>query len=427
MCGCSRIALADRTPAILVVATEAAGPHLSLDEQARRLLVGCDEAVALFAADGSLLHATPAAQDRLGRIATLTALGAAPLGAVAMAAGRAEGDNSIGKISLRAHRHRTIDRLAGDAGAPARRSRRAGRAASTTAHRNRRATSRAAGTKAGCPAAACRWRRRCNRSQRTNWRRPRRRPSLAAAADAVAGHGRATPAAALRLADGCRRPLHHRFRRVHRADRAADRLRSRPTLERNRRGAGLDPEGQVARAFASRDTWSGITVAFPVDGSNMRLAVELSGLPVFDRDRSFRGYRGFGVCRDIARIAELMQTRRDRRARRAARGTAGVPRRAAAAFGGAAVGQCRAVPLVRADANGRRRLTPVERKAFQRAGEPAHRPAARPRQGRTAGRNRTPKRPRRATAEPSPPELPSGPLPADYAEPPRDQGRHASA
>ena len=26
---------------------------------------------------------------------------------------------------------------------------------------------------------------------------------------------------------------------------------------------GLDPEGQVARAFASRDTWSGITVALP--------------------------------------------------------------------------------------------------------------------------------------------------------------------
>ena len=43
MCGCSRISLADRTPAILVVATEAAGPRLSLEEQAQRLLAGCDE------------------------------------------------------------------------------------------------------------------------------------------------------------------------------------------------------------------------------------------------------------------------------------------------------------------------------------------------------------------------------------------------
>ena len=33
----------------------------------------------------------------------------------------------------------------------------------------------------------------------------------------------------------------------------------------------------------------------------MRLPVEMSGLPVFDRDRNFRGYRGFGVCRDVAR------------------------------------------------------------------------------------------------------------------------------
>ena len=44
MCGCSRISLADRTPAILVVATEAAGPRLSLTEQAQRLLAGCDDA-----------------------------------------------------------------------------------------------------------------------------------------------------------------------------------------------------------------------------------------------------------------------------------------------------------------------------------------------------------------------------------------------
>jgi PAS domain S-box-containing protein len=67
---------------------------------------------------------------------------------------------------------------------------------------------------------------------------------------------------------------------------------------------GLDPEGQIQRAIASRDTWSGIVVMFPVDGAAMRLAVELSGLPVFDRDRNFRGYRGFGVCRDTAGIPD---------------------------------------------------------------------------------------------------------------------------
>ena len=31
--------------------------------------------------------------------------------------------------------------------------------------------------------------------------------------------------------------------------------------------------------MASRETWSGITVDWPVDGTAERLAVELSGLP----------------------------------------------------------------------------------------------------------------------------------------------------
>jgi PAS domain S-box-containing protein len=61
----------------------------------------------------------------------------------------------------------------------------------------------------------------------------------------------------------------------------------------------LDPSGQVARAIATRDTWSGLTVSWPLEGSDERLTVEMSGLPVFDRERTFRGYRGFGVCRDL--------------------------------------------------------------------------------------------------------------------------------
>jgi PAS domain S-box-containing protein len=77
---------------------------------------------------------------------------------------------------------------------------------------------------------------------------------------------------------------------------------------------GLDPSGQVARALATRDTWSGLSVFWPRDGSAERLTVELSGLPVFDRDRIFRGYRGFGICRDVARLANLQPTGRSSRA-----------------------------------------------------------------------------------------------------------------
>ena len=74
----------------------------------------------------------------------------------------------------------------------------------------------------------------------------------------------------------------------------------------------LDPTDAVTRAAASRETWSGIVVSWPVDDCDERLPIEMSGLPVFDRDRSFRGYRGFGVCRDIDRINQLARARRER-------------------------------------------------------------------------------------------------------------------
>jgi PAS domain S-box-containing protein len=67
---------------------------------------------------------------------------------------------------------------------------------------------------------------------------------------------------------------------------------------------GLDPEGQVDRAVARRDTWSGVTLNWPVDGGTS-LPVELSGLPIYNRERHFAGYRGFGVCRDLDALGRL--------------------------------------------------------------------------------------------------------------------------
>ena len=66
----------------------------------------------------------------------------------------------------------------------------------------------------------------------------------------------------------------------------------------------LDPEGQVDRAVATHDTWSGVTLNWPVDGG-ARLPVDLSGLPIYDGERNFIGYRGFGVCRDLDGLARL--------------------------------------------------------------------------------------------------------------------------
>ena len=71
----------------------------------------------------------------------------------------------------------------------------------------------------------------------------------------------------------------------------------------------LDPQAQVAKALATCDTWSGIVVPWPVGDTDQPLPIELSGLPVFDRDRRFAGYRGFGICRDLDRLAALEQRR----------------------------------------------------------------------------------------------------------------------
>jgi PAS domain S-box-containing protein len=72
---------------------------------------------------------------------------------------------------------------------------------------------------------------------------------------------------------------------------------------------GLDPAGRVVEAIATRDTWSGITVYWPVDGGG-RLPVELSGSPVYDATQNFAGYRGFGICRDLDSLAHLADLRR---------------------------------------------------------------------------------------------------------------------
>lgn len=71
----------------------------------------------------------------------------------------------------------------------------------------------------------------------------------------------------------------------------------------------LDPDGRVAQALASQDTWAGITVSWPADGGE-HLPVELAGLPVYDGARNFAGFKGFGVCRDLDALNRLDALRR---------------------------------------------------------------------------------------------------------------------
>jgi PAS domain S-box-containing protein len=62
-------------------------------------------------------------------------------------------------------------------------------------------------------------------------------------------------------------------------------------------GLQLDPEREIAGLLERRDTWSGRSVLWPVKGSNLRVPVDLAALPSYSRDRTFEGFRGFGVAR----------------------------------------------------------------------------------------------------------------------------------
>jgi signal transduction histidine kinase len=258
-CACSCITLPDHTHAILVAATERAGDDLPLTERVRRLLAQCSAPIAAFSSEGNLIHASPAAQLRLGGATSLAALGA-ELDADARQHGPAGTRGGL-----------TIERVDAEA-----------------------ATILLAIFSAPPPAVPS--------------------PPAAAIADVVPAPGpAAAPASGRRAALRFVWQMDADYRFTVGSDEfvalmgpATAAVLGRPWPELAA-ALAIDPQGQIALALATRDTWSGLCIAWPVSAeapsADARLMVELSGLPVFDRERSFRGYRGFGVCRDVARPA----------------------------------------------------------------------------------------------------------------------------
>ena len=266
-CACSRLVLADGKAAVLIAATEPAGPALSLAARVRRLF-GDDEPLAVFAADGALIHATAAARAQLGGANSLSALGILESNLQRL------GDGAARVLVLclpqpQAAPAESADVTPSEAVAPS-------------------ATPEVAVTApAPLPPA----------------------PQIASPAEPVVERRHPLRFVWQMDADG-------RF--VVGSDEFIELVGPRTTAAFGRTWneisaeLKLDPDNQIARAVSSHETWSGIVIPWPVDETSDRLPVELSGLPVFDRDRSFRGYRGFGVCRDIARINQLARARRER-------------------------------------------------------------------------------------------------------------------
>ena len=69
---------------------------------------------------------------------------------------------------------------------------------------------------------------------------------------------------------------------------------------------GLDPDNTITDLLKRRDTWSGKTILWPIEGETLAVPVDLAALPTYSRNREFDGFRGFG----IVRVADAVQAGR---------------------------------------------------------------------------------------------------------------------
>jgi PAS domain S-box-containing protein len=335
LCNCARIALADRT-AILVVATSPAGPSLPLAERVRRLQAGADNAAA-FTPDGVLIDAGAEAAAALAGHRTLADIGAADALAQLRDSAPAIVKSGIGDISLL----------------------RVGTGASAVVLA--RFPAHATGPMVDVEPIA--------RAMQSIAQEQIATPEMTALPAETAPET-GTPAARAEKEAERRHPLRfvwqmdaeHRFtidssefEEIIGASTAGRLGVPWPELAS---ALALDPAGEVMRALASRNTFSGINLAWPVDGTDQRLNVEFSGLPVFDRERNFLGFRGFGVCRDMEAIAQIRAKRSVPTPPRAAPGEAPEQRPAVTVIPPVP----NVVPFRAANANAA--LSPVERSAF---------------------------------------------------------------
>lgn len=71
---------------------------------------------------------------------------------------------------------------------------------------------------------------------------------------------------------------------------------------------GFDRAGEIARLLEKRDTWSGKTVLWPVEGTDLAVPVDLAALPSFRAGRTFDGFRGFGIIRCADAVVDPDET-----------------------------------------------------------------------------------------------------------------------
>ena len=57
---------------------------------------------------------------------------------------------------------------------------------------------------------------------------------------------------------------------------------------------GFDRNGEIAALLNQKDTWSGKSVLWPIEGTDQAVPVDLAALPIYNTDRQFEGFRGYG-------------------------------------------------------------------------------------------------------------------------------------
>jgi PAS domain S-box-containing protein len=298
---CSRVSLPEGGHGILIISTDPAKPALPLAERVERLFAQGSDAVAVFNAEGALVYAT----GELGADTTLSTLGADALKTQAIASGSATGTSEIGTLTLTRLGSGLSTVLVAsipdlgaetpEAEAPAAES----PVVETTTNiaPEVEPTSEIAEQPQAPDVNAA---ESASLETSTEIETPPVSDETPAAPETPTTPERRVP---LRFVWTMDADEHFMLAAPAFADAMGPRTAAvigKPWAE-IASALALDPQGRVAKAIASRDTWSGVTIAWPTETDGETATVELSGLPVFDRDRTFHGYRGFGLCRDAPR------------------------------------------------------------------------------------------------------------------------------
>ncbi len=71
---------------------------------------------------------------------------------------------------------------------------------------------------------------------------------------------------------------------------------------------GFDTNGEIHSLLQARDTWSGKSVLWPIQGTDLQAPIDLAALPSFSSGRNFEGFRGYGIVRLFDTIVDPEET-----------------------------------------------------------------------------------------------------------------------